>query len=269
MSIPFSVLLSLYYKENPIALRQCIESIYQQTLLPNEVVIVKDGPLTCELEKVLDEYKSIYSNIKIISLAQNQGLGKALNEGLKHCSHSLIARMDTDDIAKPNRFEKQIHIFTNHPEIDVCSAWIEEFENNPNNIISIKKLPEYHSEILSYAKHRCPINHPVVMYRKEAVLKSGGYFGFPEDYYLWIKMLMNGYKFYNIQESLLHFRFSNEMIKRRGGLQYAKSDIKSQINFYKMGFLNMPILLCNMIIRTIVRLIPNELRTLFYKKVLR
>ena len=107
--------------------------------------------------------------------------------------------MDTDDIAKPDRFEKQIKIFEKYPDIDICSAWIEEFENDTNNILSIKKLPERHQEILKYAKHRCPINHPVVMYKKQAVLKAGGYDGFPEDYRLWIKMLMNGAKFYNIQ----------------------------------------------------------------------
>ena len=269
MSTPFTVLLSLYYKENPISLRQSLDSIYNQTLLPNEVVIVKDGPLTNELEEVLNEYTSKYPNIKTIPLSQNQGLGKALNEGLKHCSHKLVARMDTDDIAKQNRFEKQIEIFNLHPQIDVCSSWIEEFIDTPENIISIKKLPECHIDIFKYAKHRSPINHPVVMYKRESVLEAGGYSGFPEDYCLWVKMLMNGKTFYNIQESLLLFRFSNEMIKRRGGLSYAKSDIKSQLEFYKMEFINLPTLIYNIFIRSLVRLIPNQLRTFIYKTVLR
>ena len=269
MSQQFTVLLSLYYKENPIALRQSLDSIYQQTLKADEVVIVKDGPLTNELEAVLQEYKSLYQNFKIVPLSKNQGLGKALNEGLKYCSHQLIARMDTDDIAKPNRFEKQIEVFKNNPHIDVCSAWIEEFENLPSNIISIKKLPENHIDIANYAKHRCPINHPVVMYKKNAVLKVGGYSGFPEDYCLWIKMLMNGCTFYNIQESLLLFRFSYDVIKRRGGWTYAKSDIQTQLNFYKMGFFNILTLLYNISIRTFVRLIPNEQRAYINKNFLR
>ncbi len=269
MSTPFSVLLSLYYKESPIALQQSLDSIYNQTLLPNEVVIVKDGPLTNELDEVLDKYKYRYSNIKIVPLSKNQGLGKALNEGLKHCSHELIARMDTDDIAKQNRFEKQVEVFKKHPEIDICSAWIEEFEDIPTNILSIKKLPEYHSDILKYAKHRSPINHPVAMYKKKSVLEVGGYSGFPEDYCLWIKLLMNGNTFYNIQESLLLFRFSTDMIKRRGGWAYAKSDIESQLNFYKMGFIKIPTLIYNIFIRSLVRLIPNNVRTLVYKRMLR
>lgn len=265
----FSVLLSAYSRENPSYLKEALNSILSQSLFPNEIILVKDGPLTQELDLVIKDYISKYPIIKAIDLEENQGLGKALNKGLQFCSNDLIARMDTDDIAKPNRFERQIQIFKEHPEIDVCSSWIEEFEENTNNILSIKKLPETHSEIVRYAKHRCPINHPVVMYKKEAVLKVGGYEGFPEDYRLWIKMLMNGSKFYNIQESLLYFRFSKDMIKRRGGWKYAINDIKSQLSFYSMGFLSLPILLYNIGIRIIVRLVPNSLRTFIYKKFLR
>lgn len=265
----FSVLLSLYYKEKPKYLVEAIDSILNQTVQASEIILVKDGPLTKELDCIIETYSKKYPQIKIISLPQNVGLGKALNEGLKYCSYDLIARMDTDDIAKPNRFEKQLNVFQNNPDIDVCSSWIEEFEDTTNNILAIKKLPEYHNEIANYAKHRCPINHPAVMYKKEAVTKVGCYSGFPEDYSLWIKMLQNGAKFYNIQESLLYFRFSRDVIKRRGGLNYAKADIKSQVSFYKMGFISIKTLLYNIIIRVSVRLIPNELRFYTYKKLLR
>ena len=177
--------------------------------------------------------------------------------------------MDTDDIAKPDRFEKQIKVFQEHPEIDICSAWIEEFEGTPDNILATRKLSATHEEILKYAKHRCPINHPVVMYKKSAVLKAGGYKGFPEDYRLWINMLMTGARFYNIQESLLYFRFSSAMVKRRGGWKYAMADAKSQLDFYKMGFLNLPTLVYNLSVRMSVRLTPNFIRALIYKKLLR
>ena len=127
--------------------------------------------------------------------------------------------MDTDDIAMPERFEKQLAVFKKYPDIDVVGAWINEFEDNVSNIKSVRKLPELPDDIRQFAKRRNPINHPVVMFRKSAVLAAGGYRHFPlfEDYYLWIRMLMNGAKFYNIQESLLYFRFSPEMFKRRGG----------------------------------------------------
>lgn len=264
-----SVLLSVYYKENVYYLSQALDSILHQSVLPTEIIIVKDGPLTEELEALLTQYQQQYPLIHMVSLPTNQGLGKALNEGLKHCHYSLIARMDTDDIAKPDRFEKQLQIFKKYPEVDICSAWIEEFEDTPTNILAVKKLPETHAEIWQYAQHRCPINHPVVMYKKEAVLKVGGYEGFPEDYRLWVKMLMNGARFYNLQESLLYFRFSPNMVKRRGGWHYALADMKSQIDFYRMGFLNFPKLIYNVLIRITVRLTPNWLRSVIYKKMLR
>lgn len=265
----FSVLLSIYKKEQPNHFIQSLKSMFAQTLLPNEIILVKDGPLTPELDAIITEYQSRYPILKVIPLPYNQGLGNALNEGLKHCSYELVARMDTDDIAKPNRFEKQIKVFQEHPEIDICSAWIEEFEATPDNILALRKLPETHDDILKYAKHRCPINHPVVMYKKSAVLKAGGYKGFPEDYRLWINMLMNGAKFYNIQESLLYFRFSSAMVRRRGGWKYAMADAKSQWDFYKIGFLNFPTLVYNISVRMFVRLTPNFIRALIYKKLLR
>lgn len=265
----FSVLLSIYYKERCDFLKQSLDSILSQTLLPSEIILVKDGPLTKELDTMIEGYQQEWPILKVIILPQNQGLGNALNEGLKHCNNELVARMDTDDIAKPNRFQKQLAVFREHPEIDICSSWIEEFEETTEHILAIKKIPETHEEIVRYAKHRSPINHPAVMYKKSAVLNVGGYTGFPEDYCLWIKMIQNGATFYNIQESLLWFRFSRDVIKRRGGLKYAISDIHSQMGFYKMHFIGPFTLLYNIIVRVGVRLIPNQLRTLVYKFALR
>lgn len=264
-----SVLISVYNKENPLFLDASLNSIINQTIQPDEIILIEDGPLTKELELVIIKYKSIYKSLKNIHLEKNQGLAKALNEGLKHCKNELIARMDSDDIAKPTRLAKQLEIFLKFPNIDICSSWIEEFQNSTDNILAIKKLPEKHENIIKYAKHRCPINHPAVMYKKNAVLSVGGYDGFPEDYRLWIKMIMKGYKFYNIQESLLFFRFSPDMIKRRGGRKYALNDIKSQIDFYKMGFLSFHDTIYNIVIRVIVRIFPNRIRTYIYKQLLR
>ena len=216
-----SVLLSVYNKENPNYLVKSLDSIFSQTQSPVEVILVKDGPLNNELDGIIDLYVSQYPNLKVFPLVTNQGLGKALNEGLKHCSYDIVARMDTDDIAKPDRFEKQLAIFEKYSDIDVVGAWIDEFEDDISEVKSVRKLPELPDDIRQFAKRRNPINHPVVMFRKSAVLAAGGYQHFPlfEDYYLWIRMLMNGAKFYNIQESLLYFRFSPEMFKRRGYLR--------------------------------------------------
>lgn len=271
MSLNFSVLLSLYYKEKPTFLSQSLNSIFNQSIYPSEVIIVKDGPLTAELEKIVGVYQQKYPSLKIISLSQNQGLGRALNEGLKYCSYDIVARMDTDDIAKPDRFEKQLSFLETHPEIDVVGSWIDEFEGSIDNILSVRKLPETPEELFQYGKSRNPINHPAVMFRKSAVLRSGSYQHFPlfEDYYLWVRMLMNGSKFYNIQESLLYFRTSPDMFKRRGGLKYALTEIKLQYRFYTLGYISFCQMLKNDIVRTVVRLIPNSLRSVIYQKVLR
>lgn len=267
----FSVLLSLYGKENPAYLRQSLDSVFGQTLPPDEVVLVEDGPLTAALYAVVEEYARKYPALKIVPLPENVGLGRALNEGLKHCSHELVARMDTDDIAMPDRFERQIAVFTKNPDVDVTSAWIKEFIDNPQHILSIKKIPEKHWEIMLYARKRCPINHPTVMFRKSVLLSAGGYKHFPllEDYYLWIRMLMNGAKFYNIQDSLLYFRSSSGMYHRRGGAVYLKNEIRFWYMAYRQKFISFFRFLINVAIRIPTRLCPNRLRSFIYTNLLR
>lgn len=267
----FSVLVSVYYNENPQYFRQCLDSLFDQSLQPSEVVLVKDGKLTPELDEVITEYAAKYEGVKVIPLEHNLGLGKALNEGLKYCSYDIVARMDTDDIAKPYRFEKQMTVFEAYPEIDVVGAWIDEFEGDISNIVSTRKLPELHSDILRYAKSRCPMSHPVVMFKKHAVAAVGGYIHFPlfEDYYLWVRMLLKGAKFYNIQESLLYFRFSSDMFKRRGGWKYAIDELRFQRQMRGMEFISFSQYMKNILLRFITRILPNALRTELYKKLLR
>ena len=266
----FSVLLSIYKKEKPEHFSLALKSILKQTICPNEIIIVKDGMLTKELENTILFFKKKYPIIHIIELSSNQGLGKALNEGLKHCTYDIVARMDTDDIALPDRFEKQVDFMENHPEIDACSAWIDEFIDSPNNIISRRTLPETPEELYKFGKSRNPLNHPAVMFRKSAVIKAGGYQHFPlfEDYYLWVRMIMNGSKLYNLQESLLYFRSSKEMYKRRGGLKYALTEIKFQILLHKIGYISIYQMFRNCCTRFIARIIPNQLRGFLYKRIL-
>ena len=267
----FSVLLSVYNKECPDYLSGSFESLLEQSVRPNEVVLVKDGPLTPELEAVIDDYVQKMPYLKVVPLKSNQGLGKALNEGLKHCTNDIVARMDTDDICMPNRFEKQLKVFELCPETDVVGAWISEFEGDPCNVISVRKLPETHDEIFAYGKVRCPINHPVVMFKKNAVLAAGGYMHLLlfEDYYLWVRMLLNGARFYNIQEPLLYFRASEEMFMRRGGYKYAKTEASFLWKMYKIGYVGFVPTVKNIAIRFTVRIMPNKLRSVVYKKILR
>jgi len=270
-NINFSVLLSVYFKENPLFLKQALESTWHnQTLKPNEIVVVKDGPLTEELDMVIADFAKV-ALVTIVALEKNQGLGAALNIGLTHCKHEIIARMDSDDICYPYRFQKQIEFLSKNPTIDLISSWIDEFIETPDHIISTRKLPEFHSEIQIYAKKRCPVNHPVVVFKKSAVLKAGGYQHFPlfEDYYLWARMLISGARFHNLQESLLYFRTNPGTYKRRGGFKHAMVEIRMQFRFREIGLVKLPRMLLNILIRLTVRLMPNNLRSLFYKKHLR
>ncbi len=265
----FSVLMSVYNLERPEYLSQSLDSVFQQTLKPAEVILMQDGPLTQELYQTINEYTSQYPELKTFVIEKNGGLGAALNEGIKHCSHELVVRMDTDDICKPHRFETQITFMNEHPDIDIISSWIDEFESDISNINTQRRIPEFHDEIIKYARHRCPVNHPTVVYRKSRVIAAGGYQSFPEDYYLWVKMIMTGCRFHNIQESLLYFRFSPEVYKRRGGWKYAKFDLRAHYNFYKMGFLSTFDFIYNTSIRCVVRLIPSTIRSFIYKRLIR
>ena len=269
MEEKFSVLLSVYRKERPEWFRESLESVFGQTVRPAEVVLVADGPLTPELDAVIAEFARREATLRVVRLPVNGGLGHALNEGLRHCSYELVARMDTDDVCKPWRFERQLTVFAEHPEVDICSAWIDEFTVDREHVTSRRLLPETHEEIALYAKKRCPVNHVAVMYKRSVVLGLGGYQGFPEDYYLWVRMLLKGCRFYNVQESLVWVRFSPEVLKRRGGWRYAKDDVRAQWRFWRAGFLTVPELARNVAVRAAVRLMPNGLRTWVYRRLLR
>lgn len=268
---PFSVLLSLYYKENSNFLRQALDSIFSQTVKSDDVVLVEDGMLTDELEATVKEYEHKFPELHVVRFEKNRGLGHALNDGLKHCKHELVARADTDDVCKPWRFERQLALFAQHPDYDLCSSWIDEFITDIDHVTSIRKLPEGPDENYRYGMKRCPVNHPAVMYKKSAVEAVGGYQTkyFPEDYFLWVKMLMNGCKFYNIQDSLVWFRYDPDTYKRRGGWKYAHDEAITQLNIHKLGYTSLAVMIENIIIRSCVRLIPNQLRGLVYKKFLR
>lgn len=269
--MPFSVLMSVYYKENPAFLDESLNSVFSQSLPPDDVVLVKDGPLTDGLEAVIEKYKTRYSVLNVIPLTVNSGLGKALNEGLKYCKFDIVARMDSDDICKPDRFRKQIAFMYSHPETDVCSAWVDEFNGKINNVVSVRRLPEKSEELFRYGKKRNPVNHPVAVFRKCAVGSAGGYESFYlfEDYYLWVRMLLKGSSFYNFQESLLYFRTNPDMFCRRGGLKYAVSECKFQWVIFRLGYVNFFLMLTNLIVRLFTRLVPNKIREWIYKKILR
>lgn len=170
----YSVLMSVYKKENPDFLKQSIESIQNQTVPTDDFVLVCDGPLTPELDAVLVvKQQELGEVLNVVRLEKNGGLGNALNEGMRHCKNELIARMDSDDIAYPDRCEKQLAIFNTHPEVSVCSGIVEEFSESPDVVDARRVPPETNVEILKFAKMRNPFNHPCVMYKKSALWRWG------------------------------------------------------------------------------------------------
>lgn len=272
MEDKFSVLISIYFKEKPEYLEKALESITdKQTLKPNEIVLVKDGPLTKDLDFIIKKYEDKYPNIfKVIVLEKNMGLGKALNIGLNNCSYELVARMDGDDISKAQRFEKQLDIFKKFPELSMIGSFVDEFEKE-GIIRSKRTVLENNEDIHIGLKTICAFNHPTVMYRKSKVLRAGNYLQdfILEDYWLWVRMSMQQCKFYNIQESLLEFRITDGTSKRRGGLKLFISDIKFQKKLLEINFINKKYFIKNIIIWGVYRLIPWKLREVLQKKIMR
>lgn len=268
----YSVLMSVYHKEKPEYLKQAIESIQAQTLPTDDFVLVCDGPLMPELDSVIEAKQVEMGQVlQVIRLPQNGGLGHALNEGLKHCKNELVARMDSDDIAYPDRCEKQAAVFRTRPEISICSGIVEEFTTTPDVIDARRVPPETQAEILEFAKKRNPFNHPCVMYRKSAVEAVGSYqdFYLLEDYYLWLRMLMAGYQGYNLQEPLLHMRAGSDMYKRRAGAKYAKAQAELFRYMKRQGFISTGQCLKSCVIRSGSALAPNWLRKFMFEKALR
>ncbi|WP_302298465.1 glycosyltransferase family 2 protein [Butyricimonas virosa] len=267
----YSVLMSVYIKEQAIFLKEALESVFAQTLPPGEVVIVKDGPLTEELEQVLVSFQKQEQTLKVITLEQNMGLGKALQVGLEYCQFDLVARMDTDDICKPKRFEKQVHFMKMHPDISVVGTWIEEFSENKEKIESIRELPLENEQLLKFMKWRNPFNHMTVMFRKQAVISVGSYqpFYLLEDYYLWNRMANAGLKFANIGECLLWARGGYNMLQRRGGWRYVVSEYRLLHFMWKSKRINFIEFVFSLSVKSIVRMIGKRGRSLLYRMFLR
>lgn len=264
----YSVLMSLYKKEHPEYLRLALDSMINQTIKPDEIVLVEDGPLTDELYKIVDEYKDL---LHIVVNEKNVGLGLALNAGLKACKNELVARMDTDDISKPDRCEKQLNRFLEKPSLAIVGSHIDEFVGTPDNVISQRRVPTTSEAIYDYAKKRSAFNHPSVMYRKSAVLAEGGYSDLKrnQDVDLFGRMLFKGYKAENINEALLWFRSSDELAVRRKSWENTKSYISTIKKFWKMGYSSFFDYIKVAVAQTGMYILPIKVQNWVYKKFLR
>lgn len=268
----YSVLMPVYYKDNTEWLKISIESMLSQTIKPSEFIIIKDGPITSELEEVINYYCELFPKLFVIeNFENNVGLGRVLAYGVELCSNEYIARMDADDYSLPDRCERQLEIFEQDNSLDVVGSNVKEFTEEINNIISYVNLPETNDEVIKFAKKRCPIRHPAIMYKRSKVLLAGNYrdYRHAQDYNLAVNMLIKGYKFYNIQEYLTFMRVNKDFYKRRGGLKQLKLVLRLKKEFLGCGFYSITDYIISALGNAIVCLMPNSLRRIFYKNILR
>lgn len=267
----YSVLMSVYRKDSADALQQAIDSMLCQTIPTDDFVIVCDGPLTAELDKVLDRSMADNPEIKVHRLAMNGGLGHALAVGLPLCKNELIARMDSDDISDECRCERELKAFAEDDSLDIVSGTILEFDQDPSDGTSFRKLPADQESILRFAHRRNPVNHVTVMYRKASVLAAGNYQSFDrvEDYYLWVRMFLNGCRAKNLDDVLVYVRVGNGMQARRQGWDYIKSQLAFQSYLRGSGFISTGEYARNCLERFAAALMPASARSFMYDKLLR
>lgn len=267
----YSVLMTVYYKEKPEWLKESLECLFKQTVKPSEVVLVEDGPLNNGLYEIIENIKNDHKELKIVSLPENVGSGPASKIGVENCTYEYIARLDSDDISVPERMEKELKMFLEHPELSLVGSNVIEFEGTIDNCISKVILPEKHEQIFEYSKKRMPLRHSGIMFKKDAVLKAGNYrkYHLFEDYDICNRMLRTGSKMYNIQEFLTYMRVNEDYYKRRGGVKYLKSIYRFKREQYKIGYINYFQFLKTFVPHAVVCLMPNSLRDLVYRKLLR
>ena len=306
MDLKFSVIMSIYKSDVPDLLRVALDSLLQQTLLPNEIVIVGDGPVPAELEQEVSSFKFRVSKIRTtpnpsfakggdlvpedgkesletrnqkpetivtyLPQEKNGGLGEAMRIAAEAAKYDYLARMDSDDICLPDRFEKQMKCFEEDPELSLVGGMITEFDGEPENIIAKRILPLEDAEIKRMMRGRCAVNHVTVIFKKADLMKSGNYQPFwkQEDHYLWARMMEHGCKFRNIPDVVVNVRSGKDQIARRGGLRFYKSVVRVFWYMYRHGLISFGYFLYICTVRGIVQvLMPNRLRTWVYLHLLR
>lgn len=266
--ISVSVLMSTYERETAANLALSLGSIYAQTRPADECVVVLDGPVDHAQEGVLERFAAQGPTpLRVVRLPARKGLANALNEGLAHCSGTHIARMDSDDVSMPNRFESQIRAYQRMPELDACFSWHAEFMDDPEKIINLKKCPREHKSIASLLKWRNCLSHPTLMVRRDVLLAVGGYrsqFGVLEDYDLYVRLVQAGAQFTAIQKPLVLVRTGPGQHARRGGSDYARLEIGFRLNCWRNGFLNLAELAVTLPLLVGFRLTPVPVKKFLY-----
>lgn len=261
----FSVCTSVYKNDKPEFVQVALDSmLVHQNVKPAEIVLVQDGPVPDKLSLLLSEYEDKYSDVMhIIRLEKNGGLGNALRLGVENAKYDIIARMDSDDICMPNRFDMQLAYLETHSDCDIVGGQITEFIDAPENIVGKREVPCSNEAIYQYMRSRCALNHPTVMFKKKSVLDAGNYqdWFWNEDYFMWIRMMENGCVFANLPNVLVNMRSGLDQYGRRGGKKYFKSEIGIKKMMLEKGMINRKEYVVNYVQRFIIQLLlPNSVR---------
>lgn len=267
----FSVLMSVYKKDNPIYLDKALNSVESQTIIPTEIILVEDGPISDELQKIINKHKlNFINNFKVIKSIQNQGLGASLQLGTKFVSTNWIARMDSDDISVHDRFEHQLKKIIMNPEVAVVGGQITEFSKKPSNIIGYRKVPTSEQKIRDFTKWRSPFNHPTVIINKKVLQKVGGYipYGNLEDYYLWSRIISKKYSVCNLNKTLVYMRADEGMYNRRGKISNICFFYKLRKYLWRKQMVSFQEFLIGNLLVTLNIILPNKLRKVIYQKYL-
>ncbi|HEM5988856.1 TPA: glycosyltransferase [Streptococcus suis] len=265
----FSLLMSVYHGDSPDFIRECLDSLLASSVLPDQFVLVQDGPISKEVESIIVKYQSYFKLSQIVKLERNSGLGVALAVGLDNCIYDLVARFDCDDLVMPDRFKRQLETFAKSPNLVLLGGQIKEFSDQVE--LRHRTVPTTCEEIYRFSNYRNPFNHMTVMFRKSAVLSVGSYqslIGY-EDYYLWLRLIKHGYYMENLPEILVKARAGRSLIHRRGGFKYLKQSIYAIKKFEQEGLISSSVAYKRKVIQTIIFILPAWVREMFYTLILR
>lgn len=269
----YSVLVSVYKGADPIAFKVSMYSIFGQTVAPDEIVLIEDGPITPELDKAIQDCMAVAPcSFNIVSYDTNRGLAYALTEGIRHCAYPLVARMDADDISAKNRIELELNAMESDPSLDMVGSQIIEFVTTPSDPISLTSLPLSDAEIKKFSKKRDPFRHPTMLMKKESVIAAGSYrpdYLYFEDWDLFNRMLASGCKAGNLDVPLVAVRAGDDFFSRRGGIEYLRHAWRFKHDQYKIGYFSLFELLTSFLPQAVICLMPNCLRSFIYTTLLR
>lgn len=241
-----SVLIAVYANDDPELFRESLHSnVLGQTEMPDQLVVVVDGPVSDAIDNVLEEAHAAFDACRgadfmtVLRLPKNRGVAAAMNQGIPCCRCELIARADADDISYPDRFRLQKALLAEHPDVDVATAWQHDFSLDEEKIVTTNQCPEYADQINAVLQLRNPVCQPSMMIRADVFRRHGAYdetVPLLEDYELHLRWTSQGVRYRCIQEPLVRVSVSSALYQRRGGLAYARREFMFRLNARRRGF---------------------------------